>query len=49
MAAFLFFVVRIIRRGPDLSLAQADASGSLKNAFRPNVLDSANANALVGR
>jgi cytochrome d ubiquinol oxidase subunit I len=49
MAAFLFFVARIIRRGPDRALAQAEASGSLKNAFRPNVLDSANANATVGR
>jgi cytochrome d ubiquinol oxidase subunit I len=49
MAAFLFFAARIIRRGPDLALAQADASGSLKNAFRPHVLDSANANAVAGR
>jgi cytochrome d ubiquinol oxidase subunit I len=49
MAAFLFFVARIIRRGPDRVLAQAEASGSLKNAFRPHVLDSKNANAAVGR
>jgi cytochrome d ubiquinol oxidase subunit I len=49
MAAFLFFVARIIRRGPDLAHAQADASGSLKNAFRPHVLDGANANAVAGR
>ena len=49
MAAFLFFVAHIIRRGPVLALPQAEASGSLKNAFRPHVLDSANANAAVGR
>jgi cytochrome bd ubiquinol oxidase subunit I len=45
MAAFLFFVVRIIRRGPESTSIHAEASGSLKNAFRPQVLDSANADA----
>jgi len=49
MAAFLFFVVRIIRRGPDSAPAHAEASGSLKNAFRPQVLDNVNANAAAGR
>jgi cytochrome d ubiquinol oxidase subunit I len=49
MAAFLFFVAHFIGRGPDLALPQAEASGSLKNAFRPHVLDRANANATVGR
>jgi cytochrome d ubiquinol oxidase subunit I len=39
MSAFLFFVVRAIRRGPLESPRQAGASGSLKNAFRPQVLD----------
>jgi cytochrome bd ubiquinol oxidase subunit I len=49
MAAFLFFVAHFIGRGPDSALPQAEASGSLKNAFRPHVLDRANANAAVGR
>jgi hypothetical protein len=49
MTAFLIFVARIIRRGPESASIQAEASGSLKNAFRPHVLDSANANAAVGR
>ena len=48
MAAFLFFVLRTIRRGPGLSPSHAEASGSLKNALRPQVLDSANANAVLG-
>jgi cytochrome d ubiquinol oxidase subunit I len=45
MTAFLFFVVRILRRGPESASIHAEASGSLKNAFRPQVLDSANADA----
>ena len=49
MAAFLFFVLRTIRRGPGLSPSHAEASGSLKNALRPQVLDSANVNAVLGR
>jgi cytochrome d ubiquinol oxidase subunit I len=49
MAAFLLFVARIIRRGPESGPAHAEASGSLKNAFRPHVLDRANANAAVVR
>jgi len=40
ISAFLIFTVRIIRRGPGESPAYAEASGSLKNAFRPHVLDS---------
>lgn len=49
MAAFLVFVVRIIRRGPESAAVHAEASGSLKNALRPPVLDSANANKAFGR
>jgi hypothetical protein len=32
-----------------LSPSHAEASGSLKNALRPQVLDSANVNAVLGR
>ena len=39
MSAFLAFTFRIIRRGPAEAPAHAEASGSLKNAFRPHVLD----------
>jgi cytochrome bd ubiquinol oxidase subunit I len=39
ISAFLFFVFRTIRKGPVESTPQAGASGSLKNAFRPYVLD----------
>jgi len=39
MSAFLVFTFRIIRRGPAEAPAHAEASGSLKNAFRPHVLD----------
>jgi cytochrome bd ubiquinol oxidase subunit I len=49
MTAFLIFVARIIRRGPESASIHAEASGSLKNALRPQVLDHANANAAVGR
>jgi cytochrome d ubiquinol oxidase subunit I len=40
MAAFLVFAWHMIRRGPDLSPAQTEASGSVKNALRPQVMDS---------
>src|SRR5260221_1381988 len=40
MGAFLIFTFRIVRRGPAESPAHAQASGSLKNALRPHVLDS---------
>src|SRR6202162_5000511 len=40
LAAFLTFTFRIIRRGPVEAPVYAEASGSLKNAFRPYVLDS---------
>src|SRR5690349_8791784 len=39
ISAFLVFTLRIIRRGPAAAPAHAEASGSLKNAFRPHVLD----------
>jgi cytochrome d ubiquinol oxidase subunit I len=41
MAAFLVFARHMIRRGPDLSPAQTEASGSVKNALRPEVMDGA--------
>jgi cytochrome bd ubiquinol oxidase subunit I len=41
ICAFLIFTFRIIRRGPAEASPDAEASGSLKNAFRPQVLDSA--------
>jgi len=41
MAAFLVFARHMIRRGPDLSPAQTEASGSVKNALRPQVMDGA--------
>src|SRR6201981_2490399 len=40
ISAFLVFTFRIIRRGPVEAPAYAEASGSIKNAFRPYVLDS---------
>ena len=40
MTAFLYFAFRIIRRGPMEASVHAEASGSLKNALRPHVLDS---------
>jgi cytochrome d ubiquinol oxidase subunit I len=39
MTAFLLFSWRIIRRGPLEAPAQADASGSLKRALHPQILD----------
>src|SRR5207302_221578 len=40
ITAFLVFAFRIIRRGPGEAPPHAEASGSVKNAFRPYVLDS---------
>jgi cytochrome d ubiquinol oxidase subunit I len=40
ITAFLVFAFRIIRRGPAEVPPHAEASGSVKNAFRPYVLDS---------
>jgi cytochrome bd ubiquinol oxidase subunit I len=39
ISAFLIFTLHIVRRGPAAAPAHAEASGSLKNAFRPHVLD----------
>ena len=39
MGAFLAFSWRIVRRGPEESPAQTKASGSIKQAFRPEILD----------
>jgi cytochrome d ubiquinol oxidase subunit I len=39
ISAFLIFALHIVRRGPAAAPAHAEASGSLKNAFRPHVLD----------
>ena len=41
MTAFLFFVFRIIRRGPEEAPAHAESSGSLKNAFRTQIMGKA--------
>jgi cytochrome d ubiquinol oxidase subunit I len=48
MTAFLVFVFRIIRRGPETAPDVAEASGSLKNALRPHVLNSPTATAVLG-
>ena len=39
MAAFLFFTARMIRRGPLMAPAQAEASGSLKPALKSSMMD----------
>jgi cytochrome bd ubiquinol oxidase subunit I len=39
LAAFLVFALRIVRRGPDEAPPQAEASGSVKHALRPQVAD----------
>ena len=39
MAAFLIFVRRLIRRGPEATPAQSEASGSLKFALRPQIMN----------
>jgi len=49
MTAFLIFVFRIIRRGPEATPEHAEASGSLKNALRPQVIESPTATAVLGR
>jgi cytochrome d ubiquinol oxidase subunit I len=41
ITAFLVFTFRMIRRGPALAPVHADASGSLKNALRPQVMNNA--------
>jgi cytochrome bd ubiquinol oxidase subunit I len=39
MTAFLVFARHMIRRGPEMAPAQAEASGSVKNALRPQVMN----------
>src|SRR4029077_16620455 len=39
ITAFLIYTLRMIRRGPEAAPDQAEASGSLKNALRPRVMD----------
>src|SRR5262249_5479654 len=39
MTAFLVFTLRLIRRGPDAAVAHAEASGSLKYALQPRVME----------
>jgi cytochrome d ubiquinol oxidase subunit I len=41
MTAFLIFARHMIRRGPEDSPAQAEVSGSVKNALRPQVMNDA--------
>jgi cytochrome d ubiquinol oxidase subunit I len=47
MTAFLIFVFRMIRRGPEAAPDHAEASASLKNALR--LLESPTANAVLVR
>lgn len=39
LTAFLIFTRHMIRRGPEVSPAQTEASGSVKNALRPQVMN----------
>jgi cytochrome d ubiquinol oxidase subunit I len=41
MAAFLIFAGHMIRRGPQMSPAQTEVSGSVKNALRPQIMNDA--------
>ena len=41
ITAFLIFTIRMIRRGPEATPDHAEASGSLKNALRTQVMDHA--------
>jgi cytochrome d ubiquinol oxidase subunit I len=49
MAAFLYFALRLIRRGPRDESTAANSSGSLKNALRPKILDRVLNDPVVGR
>lgn len=48
MSAFLVFTTRHIRRGPARAPGQAEASGSLKHALRPQIMAGAKATAGTG-
>jgi len=39
LTAFVLFAMRVIRRGPQSAPAQAEASGSLKQALKPRVMN----------
>ena len=41
LTAFSIIMRHMIRRGPEVSLAQTEASGSVKNALRPQVMNDA--------
>jgi cytochrome d ubiquinol oxidase subunit I len=41
LTAFLIIALRMIRRGPEVSPAQTEVSGSVKNALRPQVMHDA--------
>jgi cytochrome bd ubiquinol oxidase subunit I len=41
LTAFLIIALRMIRRGPEVSPAQTEVSGSVKNALRPQVMNEA--------
>jgi cytochrome d ubiquinol oxidase subunit I len=41
LTAFLIFMLCMIRRGPELSPSQTEASGSVKNALRSQVMNNA--------
>jgi cytochrome d ubiquinol oxidase subunit I len=41
LTAFLIITLHMIRRGPEVSPAQTEASGSVKNALRPQVMHDA--------
>jgi cytochrome d ubiquinol oxidase subunit I len=47
MGAFLAYVLRLIRRGPKYAPAQAEASGSVKLALRPGVMNARAESSLV--
>jgi cytochrome d ubiquinol oxidase subunit I len=49
ITAFLIFTIRMIRRGPEATPDHAEASGSLKNALRTQVMDHAAAVHVGGR
>jgi cytochrome d ubiquinol oxidase subunit I len=49
MAAFLYFALRLIHRGPRDDSTEANSSGSLKNALRPNILERALNDPVPGR
>jgi cytochrome bd ubiquinol oxidase subunit I len=49
MTAFLVFVVRMIRRGPESAPETAEASGSLKHALHPALLDGSVFSPVIGK